>query len=142
MMPRDLLSGVKSSLVALTLVSLLALAGCAGGDDTGDGSGTPDQSASSAVEESASPEDGGIPLCSEVWVEGQTLPADYGLLCHNGQSVEAAVTFPCGDGGGDLTGYLDRFWARLGGEIYDAGARDAMPENPDYKADFFACTDA
>lgn len=138
---RDLLPGVKSTLVALAL--LLALAGCSGSDDESDSSGTPDasaSSASSAVDDGSTSEDGATPACSEVWVEGQTLPADYGLLCQDGDRLELAVTFPCGDGGGDLTGYQDRFWARLGGEIFDAGARDAMPQDPDYEADFAACT--
>lgn len=140
MAPRGLLPRVKSSLAAVVLVPLLALVGCSGGDETEDGSGTPDPSASSALDGSASPDNGATPPCSEVWVEGQTLPADYGLFCQDGDDVELAVTIPCGDGGGDLTGYQDRFWARLGGEISDAGARDAMPEDPDYKADFSACT--
>lgn len=103
------------------VLSVLLLTACGGGgDDDEGGTGS-----------------GGLPDCADVWVEGETLPEDY-EGCMDGDMTVALVTSDCTDGS-RLTGYDDRYWALLGGEIKDAGAEDATAADPEYGADLAAC---
>lgn len=58
---------------------------------------------------------GNAPACSQVWVEGRTLPASY-RGCNDGGVLEAAVRYDCLDGG-SMAIYAERFYARLGGPV-------------------------
>lgn len=70
---------------------------------------------------------------------GETLPADYSGCMNEDGSLEAAVTRDCADGS-VFTGYQDRFWAVLGGEIKDAGKVDGTVDDPGYARDVAACS--
>lgn len=78
--------------------------------------------------------EGDLPKCSDVWVNGETLPADYDG-CANGGTTEAAVTIDCTDGG-EFTTYDDRFFAVLGGKITEAD-----PDSESYTEAYNACAD-
>jgi len=69
--------------------------------------------------------------CADVWIEGANLPADYDGCQEGGKRVLAAI-FECTDGPG-LTGYDERLYAFLGGEIMPTSDGDA------YAAAFADC---
>jgi hypothetical protein len=76
-----------------------------------------------------------LPSCAEVWVDGKTLPGDYGG-CGNDDSITAAVTINCKDGS-KFTTYEDRFFAILGGTVH---ANVGEPgTDPAYVAAYDAC---
>jgi hypothetical protein len=58
-----------------------------------------------------------VPDCSDVWVEGNTLPKGYDGCERPDRSVGASA-YECEDGKGELASYADRFVARPGGRIY------------------------
>lgn len=86
----------------------MTAAGCSS-DDSG---GEPESGGEAA--------ESGTPVCSDVWVDGGTLPEDY-AGCENADgSIEAAATIKCDSGIGAFTTYQDEFFALLGGEITEA----------------------
>lgn len=87
------------SCVGLAALALV-LAGCS--DDGGEG-------------ESST----GLPDCADVWVAGETLPEDYDGCMSDPDTIEAAVVMTCDDGS-EFTGFDDRLYAKLGGEIGSA----------------------
>ncbi len=110
------MSRTCATLIALALpVLLTACGGDADNEDSGDG----------------------LPTCSDVWAEGETLPEDY-AGCMDGDIEEVLVTIECADGSA-LAGHEDRYWALLGGVVKDAGAPDATAADPEYGADMAAC---
>lgn len=79
------------------LLALTALTSC-GGDDSG-----------TEVAEA--------PVCSEQWVEGNTLPDDYsGCQESEGSGKIAATGHQCEDGT-TLISHEESFWAFTGGEV-------------------------
>lgn len=112
------------TLTALAL-TLLALTACSSNNDDND-------------DTSGSTDAGSLPACTDIWVEGNTLPADYDGCQNDNDTIEAAVTQTCTNGD-TFTGYDDRYWAILGGEIKDAGATDATADDPEYQADYEQC---
>ena len=107
-------------------VAAFALSGCGDDEDSG-GSG-----------DSGADVISGTPACSEVWFAGGTLPEGYDGCERVDGNLEAAVVQECTDGS-EFTGFDDRYWAVLGGEIKDAGAPDATTDDPEYQADYEAC---
>lgn len=96
-------------------------AGCAqaGGGDQGDPAAT-----------------SSLPTCSDVWVDGGTLPQGYrGCTDEDGQ-VATPVTLACADGD-VLMMHDDRFFAAPGGEIIEAAV-----DSTEYEQAFKACTGA
>lgn len=136
---------------AVTAVLLLALVGCS--DDGGDEpaaapstSGSPTASSGSTARPDGSPSPSttdiaelvaGLPGCAEVWVAGETLPADYAGCKEPGGGIDPGMVLQCVDGAG-LAAYRDRFWARLDGEISDSGG-GGIAQDPEYAADVTAC---
>ena len=57
-----------------------------------------------------------LPACSEVWVVGETLPTDY-EGCRTKGGIDQGAHYACTDGNGELIGYDDQSFARLGGQI-------------------------
>jgi hypothetical protein len=79
---------MKKLLAAVLLAA--SLAACGGGNDE------PTQEPVESPSESAATAD--LPQCSEVWVDGKTLPSDYdGCVRDDGNAVAADVK-PCGSG--------------------------------------------
>jgi hypothetical protein len=116
---------------ALALVSLILVAGC-GGDDrdeptpwpsaSGIVSGKPGSTPGSEfMPPNAKESAAALPKCSEVWVAGKTLPSDYNGCQTEGGGLDRGAVYVCTDGGGQLIGYNDEFFARLGGPIKGYG---------------------
>lgn len=105
--------------VILTVAALIALAGCGG-------SGT------AKADDAGS----GTPKCSDVWVDGATLPKDYDGCMSGSDMLEASVTSDCADGS-QLGGYDDRFYALLGGTIHEV--KGEIADDAGYKAAVDAC---
>lgn len=80
----------------LTTVAVLALAltACGGGDDEAEEGGTTAPETSESSSEAAEP---AVPTCSDVWQEGQSLPADY-EGCMDGETLVVATFLSCSDG--------------------------------------------
>jgi len=88
----------------LVLVALLTACSGGSGDDT------PEPSETSA----------GLPTCSQVWVDGTVLPANY-LGCTNEDgTIEGEASVECESGSGRFVTYQDRFFALAGGQITEA----------------------
>jgi len=101
------------------IVLLLALAGCAGESETSKPASQPEPS---------------LPACSEVWVDGATLPEGY-EGCMDGGDIVAPAGYDCDSGGGQMLGHEDRFWVLTrDGVIHKGGA-----ESGAYQADYEAC---
>jgi len=114
--------------IALVALSLVFLAGC------GDG-GEPTSEPSGVIQSSTKPNEPGsefltpvpkesaeaLPECSEVWVVGKTLPADYKGCRIAGGGIDQGAKYACTDGRGELIGYNDQFFARLGGTVQAYG---------------------
>lgn len=121
---------------ALVIFSLLLVAGCG---DNGSDPNTGPSAAPTGVVPSASatgtpgsefltpvPKESAeaLPKCSELWVVGQTLPADY-EGCRTEGGIDQGARYPCTDGNGELVGHNDQFFARLGGPIKAYGDDEA-----------------
>jgi len=79
---------MKKLLAAVLLAA--SLAACGGGSDE------PAQEPAESPSESAAAAE--LPKCSDVWVDGKTLPSDYdGCVGDDGKTVAADVK-PCGSG--------------------------------------------
>lgn len=120
---------MRASIAApAALVLALSLAACGGGSDGGKKGG--------GGGDAADPE-AGVPKCSEVWVEGATLPKDY-EGCMNGGTTDVLVALDCEDGS-KLTSYDDTYYAVLGGKIGKAAKQGGTADDPGYKKAFDAC---
>lgn len=113
-----LLKYVARMKIFIVLAALLALAGC--------GSSGSDPILDSVAKMSK---------CSAVWVDGQTLPAKYEGCIRPDGDIEAAVSYNCTDGAGDLAGYDDKFFARVGAKIHSYAGDD----DPAYTKEFDTC---
>jgi hypothetical protein len=114
--------------IALVAVSLVFLAGC------GDG-GEPTPEPSDVIQSSTKPSEPGsefltpvptesaeaLPECSEIWAVGKTLPSDYKGCRIAGGGIDQGAKYACTDGKGELIGYNDQFFARLGGAVQAYG---------------------
>ena len=122
--------------IALVLLSLVLVAGCGDGrDPKSDPSSSGAQPGASSkpsaepgsefmppgAEETAA----ALPKCSEIWVAGQTLPADYAGCQTDSGGLDQGSKYVCTDGGADLIGHNEQFFARLGGPIQENGEDDA-----------------
>ena len=121
--------------IALVILSLLLLTGCGNKSEPDPGpaptgvvppskaTGTPGSEFLSPLPKESVD---ALPACSEVWVVGKTLPSDYaGCRIAKGGGVDQGAKYACTDGRGDLIGYNDQFFARLGGPIQAFGEDDA-----------------
>jgi ABC-type Fe3+-hydroxamate transport system substrate-binding protein len=78
---------MKATLAAILLA--VTLSACGGSDEPVEEEPTTPSEATSAAE---------LPQCSDVWVDGKTIPADYeGCVGEDGKTV-AADAKPCGPG--------------------------------------------
>ena len=102
------------------MIAAATLAGCGG-----DGDGSRDGPDSVWVRDA--------PKCSDVWVDGATLPPKY-PGCMNGKDFTVAVLVDC-VGDDQFTTYDDRFHAFLGGTI-----TEASPNSQEYLGAYSACT--
>lgn len=110
---------------AVVLCALTALSAC--GDDTGGdteasdptSSSTTSQSPSESTSPTGSTDPSGFPECSEVWVDGQDLPADYKACVTDGEVVKPTKRM-CGFGR-PLLEHDNRFYAMRGKPINDVG---------------------
>ncbi|HWL97232.1 MAG TPA: hypothetical protein VNP20_07795 [Nocardioidaceae bacterium] len=101
------------------LFILLGLTACSGDD-------SPDSNNDQVASE--------VPGCSEVWVDGETLPDDYEGCADEDGGLVAAETTEC-ESGETFTTYEDRFYAVLGGEITEAPS-----DSPEYQQAHDECT--
>jgi len=85
---------MKNAIAAILLA--VTLAACGGGDDEPAAPSTPEATTETAAAE--------LPECSEVWVDGKTIPADYEGCVRDGETVEANAK-PCGDGPEEFVQY-------------------------------------
>jgi hypothetical protein len=85
---------MKNAIAAILLAATVVA--CGGGDEEPT---TP--STSETPSETAAAE---LPECSEVWVDGKTIPADYEGCVRGGETVEANAK-PCGDGPEEFVQY-------------------------------------
>jgi hypothetical protein len=99
-LPRSLLHLGVLVPVALTLVS-----GC--GDD------------------GVTPRSESLPACTDVWVAGGILPADYSGCVGDDDVLEVSEIRKCSSAGGSFTTFGGTFFAILGQEISDAGPGSA-----------------
>jgi hypothetical protein len=86
---------MKNVIVAILLT--VCLTACGGGDDEPTSTSTPEAPTETTAAE--------LPECSEVWVDGKTLPADYEGCVRDGETVEANPQ-PCGDGPDEFVQYV------------------------------------
>lgn len=101
-------------LVAASAVAL-ALTAC-GGDDPADKSS------------------GSAPVCSELWVVGNTVPTGYSGCAETAGGGRVAATARQCDDGRQLTRYQDRLWAFIG-----EGVQEGSSQSPGYQAAAAAC---
>ena len=120
--------------IVLVLLGLLLVAGCGNSDQdqpspqptgvvpSSKATGTPGSEFLSPIpKESAET----LPKCDDVWVVGKTLPADYSGCQIDGGGVDRGATYACTDGGSELIGYNEQFFARLGGPVRAYGDDEA-----------------
>jgi len=118
--------------IAVVALSLLLVAGC------GRGGGEPESEPTGVITSSTKSSEPGsefltpipdksaeaLPECSEVWVEGNTLPTDYAGCRIAGGGIDQGAKYPCSDGKGELIDYNEQFFARRGGTIQANGNDD------------------
>lgn len=100
-----------------TIALLLALTSC-GSDDGGGDTKTNDTKTNDTNSPPAA-----STSCDDIWIAGETLPEDYDG-CDRGDTIEAPAVLDCTDGS-KMTGFDDRFYAKLGGEIHEASGEIA-----------------
>lgn len=76
----------------------------------------------------------GLPVCSQVWVDGGTLPADYKSCSEDGTEMKP-VKRRCGYGGA-LLEHDGRFYAMKGNEITEA---EDLASDADYQQILATC---
>lgn len=118
-------------IAVVLLISLVFAAGCGGNSDPT--SGPTGAQNSAATEQPGSefltpvPKESAeaLPECSEVWVVGKTLPADYAGCRIAEGGIDQGAKYACTDGKGELVGYNEEFFARRGGPVRAYGEDDA-----------------
>jgi hypothetical protein len=103
-----------------TLALLALLTACSSDSGT---SGAPQQEKSS----------GGLPSCSEVWVDGALLAVNY-LGCTNEDGSTEGGGVECESGTGQFVTHQDRFFALAGGQI-----TEATSDSDAFAAAYHAC---
>lgn len=118
--------------IAVVALSLLLVAGCGGGGEPTSGptgvaqnTADPKQPGSEFLTPVPAEKADAMPECSEVWVEGNTLPNDYAGCRIAGGGIDQGAKYPCTDGKGELIGYNEQFFARLGGTVRAYGEDEA-----------------
>lgn len=112
---------------AAAVVALLMLAAGCGGDDK------PKTNLDALAEVADS-----APKCSEVWVVGKALPADYEGCADASGTLIFNAAFQCKDGS-ELSSFEDRLWVVApAGVIADAGA-EGTDDDDAYAAAYRAC---
>ena len=99
-----LVRGARLSVATLAGAGLL-LAGCSAPE------GTPDDDGYTGADWASE-----LPRCADLWIEGETLPADYAGCTPEGGGLSVLTAQPCSNGPGDLV-HRDGMFARQGGEI-------------------------
>ncbi|WP_199904976.1 hypothetical protein [Nocardioides sediminis] len=130
-MVATLKSSVRSGVLLCTLVLGASVLGACGSEDSEEPAAET-ASESSATEtpsesptESASPAEpatdpaNGLPVCSEVWVDGLDLPKDYTSCSEDGTEVKPEKKM-CGFGSPMII-HEDRFYALRGNRVNDVG---------------------
>jgi hypothetical protein len=82
--------------------------------------GEEEPSATSTGDSSASPTAAGEPACTEIWVDGATLPDPY-KGCYDEAGFVKAERLPCSSGQVVVT-YADRSYAVPGNRVNDEGS--------------------
>jgi hypothetical protein len=93
---------VRRTLLLLAAAPLV-LAGC--------GDSGPD-------DEKVTPQSESMPTCSEVWVEGKVLPADYTGCVDEGGVLQVSQIKDCSSIDGSFTTFHQDFYAVLGQQIH------------------------
>jgi hypothetical protein len=130
-MVATLKSSVRSGVLLCTLVLGASVLGACGSDD-GDEPASETASETSTTEspsesptEYASPAEpatdpaNGLPVCSDVWVDGLDLPKDYTSCSEDGTEVKPEKKM-CGFGSPMII-HDDRFYALRGNRVNDVG---------------------
>ena len=114
--------------IAVVVLSLVFLSGCGDGAEPTSGptgvvqnSADPKQPGSEFLTPVPAESAGAMPDCTEVWAVGNTLPADYEGCRIAGGGIDQGAKYACTDGKGELIGYNDQFFARLGGAVQAYG---------------------
>ena len=123
---------IKTAAVLVALCASFALGACGteNGDDTASDTTsespteTPTSSETEAPETSTEP--GALPECADVWVDGQTLPADYTACTTDGETIKPEKR-KCGYGATFLE-QDGQFYAMKGQPITDAGDLETSDE--------------
>jgi len=125
--------------IALVILSLILVAGCGNSTEpnsepsdvtsSGTEGGAPGTQSSTPGSEFMPPDADkaaeSLPKCSDIWVEGKTLPEDYEGCQNTGGGLDRGANYACTDGKADLIGHNDQFFARLGGQIKAYGEDEA-----------------
>lgn len=141
-----MLPGMTTRIIAALAAALLLLAGCGEDTDEPDADDTPTvaESSSDSTTEAAPT---GPPACAEVWVPGQTLPADF-AGCTEGGATVSDVGVECADGATTLYVYEnpttgeDQYFGITGQEIGNADddADDDGADDAPYAKAYSTCT--
>ena len=118
--------------MAVAAVLLALTAGC--GDDE------PEQDTTDASAENSDASgggDGGMPACADIWVDGETLPADYGGCSNDDGSIAGSSYEECKDGSKIFT-HDSRFFTRADATIVDGG--DNLLDHPEFEKLSAACS--
>ena len=148
-MSRSITSRPVRRFAAAAAVLTVLLAGC--GDDgsetaTDDAGATPGTSASVSPTEEPTPTEGATPteeeaatpegpLCGEVWVDGEMLPARY-RGCLDGEKWRDAFVYPCSSGQ-KLVTFGRTFYAAKGERITESST--PLARNPEFQDVLATC---
>ena len=124
---------IKTAAVLVALCASFALGACGteNGDETASDTTSESPTETPASSETETPtetatEPGTLPECADVWVDGQTLPADYTACTSDGETIKPEKR-KCGYGATFLE-QDGQFYAMAGQPITDAGDLETSDE--------------
>lgn len=118
--------GTKLASAVVALCAAIVLGACGNESGTGETAADPTSTPPAASSSESSTEDGALPECADVWVDGQDLPADYTACTTDGETIKP-VKKTCGYGAKFIE-HDGRFFALKGNRITDAGDLETSEE--------------